>query len=82
MVSLVYVFWMFVILFSIIGAMRGWAKELMVSFSVILAITFINLMENYVPYVMDTLLHDPIGLFWMRTIVIGVLVFFGYQISD
>lgn len=79
MVSLVYVFWMFVILFSMIGAMRGWAKELMVSFSVILAITFINLMENYVPYVRDTLLHDPIGLFWMRTIVIGVLVFFGYQ---
>ena len=79
MVSLTYVFWMFVILFCIIGAMRGWAKELMVSFSVILAITFINLLENYVPYVKDSLLTDPIGLFWMRAGVIGFLVFFGYQ---
>jgi len=78
-VSLTYVFWMFVILFCIIGAMRGWAKELMVSFSVILAITFINLLENYVPAVKDSLLLDPIGLFWMRAGVLGFLVFFGYQ---
>ena len=31
MVSLVVVFWMYVILFAIIGAMRGWARELLVS---------------------------------------------------
>ena len=39
MMSIVYVFWMYVILFAVIGAMRGWAKELLVSFSVILALT-------------------------------------------
>ena len=35
MMSIVYLFWMFVILFAIVGWMRGWAKELLVAFSVI-----------------------------------------------
>ena len=34
MMSIVYVFWMYVILFAVIGALRGWAKELLVVFSV------------------------------------------------
>ena len=38
MISLVSAFWLFVIIFGLIGAMRGWAKELLVAFSVILAI--------------------------------------------
>ncbi len=38
MMSIVYLFWMFVILFGIVGLMRGWAKELLVAFSVILAL--------------------------------------------
>jgi hypothetical protein len=38
MMSIIYVFWMYVVLFAIIGWMRGWAKELLVSFSVILSL--------------------------------------------
>ena len=38
MMSIVYIFWMYVILFAVIGAMRGWAKELLVAFSVITAL--------------------------------------------
>jgi len=30
-VSLVFVFWIFVVLFGIIGGMRGWARELLVT---------------------------------------------------
>ena len=30
MMSIVILFWMFVILFAIVGWMRGWAKELLV----------------------------------------------------
>lgn len=55
MVSLSFVFWMYVILFSIIGGMRGWAKELLVTFSVILALTFTTLLDHYVPFVRDVL---------------------------
>ncbi len=80
MMSLAVVFWMYVILFSIIGAMRGWAKEILVSFSVVLALAFIALLQNYVPFIRDVLLptQSPV-LFWLRTIILILLVFFGYQ---
>jgi uncharacterized membrane protein required for colicin V production len=80
MVSLSFVFWMYVVLFGIIGGMRGWAKELMVTFSVILALTFTTLLEHYVPFVRDVLQKDsPALYFWLRAIILGLLVFFGYQ---
>ncbi|NCP86968.1 MAG: hypothetical protein CO094_01925 [Anaerolineae bacterium CG_4_9_14_3_um_filter_57_17] len=78
MVSLTFMFWLFVILFGIIGAMRGWAKELLVSFSLILALAFNRLLERYVP-VVNTLPPDGMALFWLRAIIVGILVFFGYQ---
>jgi uncharacterized membrane protein required for colicin V production len=79
MVSLTFMFWLFVILFGIIGAMRGWAKELLVSFSMILALAFLRLLESNVPFI-ERMVADPnSGIFWMRTIIVLVLVFFGYQ---
>lgn len=79
MVSLTFVFWMYVVLFSVIGAMRGWAKELLVSFSVILALTFVTLLERYVPFVQNLRGADTTALFWLRSIILALLVFFGYQ---
>lgn len=78
MVSLTFTFWMFVILFGLIGMMRGWAKELLVVFSVILALAFNTLLRRYVP-VMTDFPDDDIALFWIRTVIVIVLVFFGYQ---
>ncbi len=78
MVSLVFMFWTLVLLFGIIGLMRGWAKELLVVFSVILALAFNRLLERYVPIV-NTLPPDSQALFWIRSIIVVVLVFFGYQ---
>ena len=79
MVSLVVVFWMYVILFAIIGAMRGWARELLVAFSVILALFIISVLENLVPLVRTILASSDLIRFWVRTIVVVALVFFGYQ---
>ena len=79
MVSLVVIFWMYIILFAIIGAMRGWARELLVSFSVILALFIISVMENFVPFVRNTLAANPVTLFWLRAAIIIALTFFGYQ---
>ena len=80
MVSLNIVFWMFVILFAIIGGMRGWARELLVAFSVILALTFATLLDNYIPFIRDVLKPDsPVLYFWLRSAIIVLLVFFGYQ---
>lgn len=78
MMSIVYVFWMYVILFAVIGAMRGWAKELLVSFSVILALALNHVLRRYIPLANTMAETDP-ALFWVRTIVLLVLVYFGYQ---
>jgi uncharacterized membrane protein required for colicin V production len=79
MVSLVVVFWMYVILFAVIGAMRGWARELLVAFAVILALFITSVLERFVPFISRTLATIPATLFWLRSIIIIALVFFGYQ---
>ena len=78
MVSLIFMFWMFIMLFGVIGAMRGWAKELLVTFSCILALAFNYLLIRYVP-VISTLPANGEPLFWLRGLIVVVLVFFGYQ---
>jgi lysylphosphatidylglycerol synthetase-like protein (DUF2156 family) len=80
MVSLTVVFYMYVILFAIIGGIRGWAKEILVSFSVVLALALIALLEQYVSFVKNELVpSQSVTLFWMRSVIVFVLVFFGYQ---
>jgi len=69
---------MYVLLFGVIGAMRGWAKELLVAFSVILALALNHVMRKYIPLANSMAETDP-ALFWVRTIVLLVLVYFGYQ---
>jgi hypothetical protein len=78
MMSLVYVFWMYVVLFAIIGGMRGWAKELLVSCSVVLALALNFVLQKYVPTVNAM---DPAGtsLFWLRFSLVVALVYAGYQ---
>jgi uncharacterized membrane protein required for colicin V production len=79
MIGLDALFITFVILFAVIGALRGWAKETVVTFSVILALFIISVMESYVPFVMELEAEPGPGIFWLRVGLIGALVFFGYQ---
>jgi hypothetical protein len=62
----------------VIGGLRGWAKEILVSFSVILALALNYVLRKYIPLVRDLAETDK-SLFWMREIILGVMVFFGYQ---
>jgi uncharacterized membrane protein required for colicin V production len=78
MMSLEVIFWMFVIIFAVIGGLRGWAKEILVSFSVILALAINQLLRKYVPLVANMPENDK-NLFWLREIILGTMVFFGYQ---
>src|SRR5215211_9455593 len=78
MMSIVYLFWMFVILFGIVGGARGWAKELLVAFSVILALGLNHVLRRYIPLAQNLPETDQ-SLFWVRTIILLVLVYFGYQ---
>lgn len=78
MMSVIYIFWMYVFLFGIIGAMRGWAKELMVIFSVVTALAVNLLLEKYIPLVRD-IDKASTSVFWIRTIILIALVYFGFQ---
>ena len=79
MVSFTVLFWLFIILFAIIGAMRGWAKEILVAFRVLLAVFIIVLMETYLPLMSPDSDISQSSRFWIQAAVIGLLVFFGYQ---
>ena len=79
MVSLNFFFFCFLILFAIIGAMRGWAKEMLVTFSTVLALFIITVLEAYVPPINAFALPGSEAQFWLRVIIVILLAFFGYQ---
>lgn len=80
MISFNALFWMFVILFAIIGGMRGWAKELLVVFSVILTMFILTVTERFVPFIRENLaINNPDIMFWVRSALLLTLAFFGYQ---
>ena len=78
MMSIIYIFWMYVCLFAVIGAMRGWAKELLVSFSAVTALAVNLLLEKYIPLVRD-LPDNSSSVFWIKVIIMLTVVYFGYQ---
>jgi hypothetical protein len=89
MVTLTFFFWFFVVMSAIIGAMRGWAQELLVAFSIILGLFIITVLG------LAPVVRDMVGIgfidanrnaipiapttFWIRSAIIIALTFFGYQ---
>jgi uncharacterized membrane protein YfcA len=70
---------MFLLIFGFIGSVRGWAKELLIVISVVLGLAAISLVEDLLG-MKNTLFRNNISLqYWFRTLLILVLVFFGYQ---
>lgn len=76
MIGLAAIFWMFVILFALIGLMRGWARELLVTFSLILSLFVIRVFQSFFGFFPPE--TEEAG-FWVRTLLVLGLVFFGYQ---
>jgi hypothetical protein len=80
MATLSFVFFFLIAIFAIIGSLRGWSKEMMVTFSVILAIFIIYILEGIVPGLMNSLTpQGTAAYFWLRAGILCILVFFGYQ---
>lgn len=80
MISLVAFFWIFVILFTIIGAMRGWAKELLVTSAIVLGLFLNAILETYVmPYRTALFLQPGETQIIIRGALLLLLAFFGYQ---
>lgn len=68
---------MYVVLFALIGAMRGWAKEILVTAGVVVALFLVTIMENFIPFTRDSL--TPETSFYVRIAILAVMSFFGYQ---
>lgn len=80
MISLIVLFGMFVALFGVIGAMRGWAKELLVTSAVVLGLFLNAILETYIAPYRAALLLQPGGTqFVVRSILLVLLAIFGYQ---
>lgn len=80
MMPLTAVFGMLVILFGILGGFRGWAKEMLVLFSMVLALFLLYILQTYVPGLTDILnTQGSQTQFFIRTGFILLLTFFGYQ---
>jgi uncharacterized membrane protein required for colicin V production len=77
MIALVMVFLMFLILFGFIGASRGWAKEVLVIASVVLALAIITLLEDLLK--LDQMIKNDVVWYWIRIFILFTLVLFGYQ---
>lgn len=80
MVSFVVLFGMFLVLFGVIGAMRGWAKELLVTSAIVLGLFLDAILETYIAPYRNALLLQPGGTqFVIRSVLLVLLAFFGYQ---
>lgn len=81
MISFSVFFWTFIVLFALIGVLRGWGKELLVMFSLILALSIIQLIQAYVPSASWPLASgNPQTQFFLWSAVIAMFALSGYHI--
>jgi uncharacterized membrane protein required for colicin V production len=79
MVPLETIFLGLVLLFGMIGALRGWVKELLVTFATILARFLEIVLRTYVPVIGPAFNSlDPQTLFYVRVMLFLFVIFFGY----
>ncbi len=73
------VFLILVLIFALIGSLRGWAKEIIVAFSVLLALFLEQVLTTMVPPIRDLWANMPLmSKFWIRVVVFLIIVIFGY----
>ncbi len=73
------VFVMTVFIFALIGSLRGWAKEVIVAFSVLLALFIEQVLTEMVPPIRDLWAGLPVmSRFWIRVVIFTLIAIFGY----
>lgn len=84
MLGLNVVFYMFIIVFAVIGLMRGFAKEILVTFSALVSLFILTLITAYVPVVQKVLVNMNDGLPWLllRIGLVTLIVLAGYQTAN
>jgi uncharacterized membrane protein required for colicin V production len=80
MVSLSVLFYIFILIFALIGAIRGWAKEVTALFSTVLALFILTVLQSFIPAVKTYLQNSPVtSQVTFRMVVVGIIAFVGYQ---
>lgn len=79
MINLSVAFWILVILFGIIGSMRGWAKELLVTCSVLVGLFIIEIFSSFGPTARFFQQASGKAAFWVPSLILILVVFAGYQ---
>jgi len=80
MVSLAVLFYIFIFIFALIGAIRGLAKEVIATFSVFLGLYVLAVLQSYVPAVESYMTNSPVtSQIGFKAFVVGGIVFCGYQ---
>ena len=80
MIPIVTVFGGLVVLFGLIGSLRGWAKEIIVAFSVVLALFVEHVLIHFVlPLIGITFGSLPqAGQFYAKAVLFIIITVFGY----
>lgn len=80
MMSLSVAFLMYMGIFGVVGGMRGWAKEILVLFSMVLALFLNTIIVQFVPGVEETLAAQAQrSQLFVRSAFFLLLAFFGYE---
>ena len=80
MISLTVLFGLFVVMFGVIGAMRGWAKELLVTSAIVLGLFLNSILATYIQPYQTFVATAPLGtVFVLQAGLLLLLAFFGYQ---
>lgn len=68
-----------VLLFAVVGSLRGWAKEIIVAFSVFLALFVEHVLLTFVPPLRDLFYNLPLATqFYVRASLFVIITTFGY----
>lgn len=85
MLSLVTYFWLMVLLFALVGMMRGWTKEIVVTSSLILALftinQFMSVVFGFIGWDNNVIQPPEVRRwqFYMMSALLLTIAFFGYQ---
>ena len=80
MVSLSVLFYIFIFIFALIGAIRGWAKEVTALVASVLALFIRTVLQAFIPAVKTYMENSPVtSQVTFRMAVMGIIAFLGYQ---
>jgi hypothetical protein len=78
MIQLSSVLWMMIVMFAVVGFLRGWTREIVATAWIILAL-FTS--QQFAPIVFDPLVQNASGeqVFYLYTGILALVTFFAYQ---